>query len=249
MSLDSTRANVSQAATREIDGPLLELVDVKTHFKTPRGLVRAVDGVSFTLDRGKALGIVGESGSGKTILSRSIMGLLPPKATVRSGSIKFEGREIGNLGRKEMRHVWGKEMAMIFQDPMTSLNPLMKIGKQIAEPLQIHLGMDTTSALATAERLLQDVRIPEARRRLQQYPHELSGGMRQRVMIAIALACGPTALFADEPTTALDVTVQAQILDLLEEKRKERNMSLILVTHDLGVVAGHTDEILSLIHI
>jgi peptide/nickel transport system ATP-binding protein len=243
MSVDSTHLNISQAATRDIKGPLLELVDVKTHFKTGRGLVRAVDGVSFTLDRGKALGIVGESGSGKTILSRSIMGLLPPRATVRSGSIKFEGREIGNLGRKEMRHVWGKEMAMIFQDPMTSLNPLMKIGKQIAEPLQIHLGMDNTSALATAERLLQDVRIPEARRRLHQYPHELSGGMRQRVMIAIALACGPTALFADEPTTALDVTVQAQILDLLEEQRKERNMSLILVTHDLGVVAGHTDEI------
>jgi peptide/nickel transport system ATP-binding protein len=236
-------SNISQAASRDITGPLLELVDVKTHFKTPRGLVRAVDGVSFTLERGKALGIVGESGSGKTILSRSIMGLLPPRATVRSGSIKFEGREIGNLSRKAMRHVWGREMAMIFQDPMTSLNPLMKIGKQIAEPLTIHLGMDNASAMATAEKLLQDVRIPEARRRLFQYPHELSGGMRQRVMIAIALACGPTALFADEPTTALDVTVQAQILDLLNEQRKERNMSLILVTHDLGVVAGHTDEI------
>jgi peptide/nickel transport system ATP-binding protein len=236
-------SNLSQAASRDIDGPLLELTDVKTHFRTPRGIVRAVDGVSFTLDRGRALGIVGESGSGKTILSRSIMGLLPPKGAIRSGSIKFEGREIGDLGRKEMRHIWGREMAMIFQDPMTSLNPLMKIGKQIAEPLKIHLHMDNTSAWATAERLLQDVRIPEAKRRLDQYPHELSGGMRQRVMIAIALACGPTALFADEPTTALDVTVQAQILDLLNEQRKERNMSLILVTHDLGVVAGHTDDI------
>ncbi len=235
--------NVSQAGVRDITGPLLALTDVRTYFRTPRGLVRAVDGVSFTLERGKALGIVGESGSGKTILSRSIMGLLPPRGTIRSGSIKFEGREIGNLSRKQMRHVWGKEMAMIFQDPMTSLNPLMKIGKQIAEPLKIHLGMDNTSALATAEKLLHDVRIPEAHRRLNQYPHELSGGMRQRVMIAIALACGPTALFADEPTTALDVTVQAQILDLLEEQRKDRNMSLILVTHDLGVVAGHTDDI------
>ena len=232
-----------QASTRDLDGPLLELRDVTTHFRTQRGLVRAVDGVSFTLDRGKALGIVGESGSGKTILSRSIMGLLPPRGTVRGGSIKFEGREIGNLGRKQVRSVWGREMAMIFQDPMTSLNPLMKIGKQISEPLMIHLGMTKQNAWATAERLLTDVRIPEAKRRLDQYPHELSGGMRQRVMIAIALACGPTALFADEPTTALDVTVQAQILDLLGEQRRERNMSLILVTHDLGVVAGHTDEI------
>ncbi len=232
-----------QASVRDIEGPLLELRDVTTHFKTPRGLVRAVDGVSLTLDRGKALGIVGESGSGKTILSRSIMGLLPPRGTVRGGSIKFEGREIGNLDRKAMRSVWGKEMAMIFQDPMTSLNPVMKIGKQIAEPLQIHLGMTKQNAWATAERLMQDVRIPEPKRRLDQYPHEMSGGMRQRIMIAIALACGPTALFADEPTTALDVTVQAQILDLLGEQRRDRNMSLVLVTHDLGVVAGHTDEI------
>ena len=236
-------SDLIQAASRDIDGPLLELRDVTTHFKTPRGLVRAVDGVTFTLDRGKALGIVGESGSGKTILSRSIMGLLPPRGTVRGGSIKFEGREIGNLDRKAMRSVWGKEMAMIFQDPMTSLNPVMKIGKQIAEPLQIHLGMTKQNAWATAERLLQDVRIPEPKRRLDQYPHEMSGGMRQRIMIAIALACGPTALFADEPTTALDVTVQAQILDLLGEQRRDRNMSLVLVTHDLGVVAGHTDEI------
>ncbi|MCU1360553.1 MAG: oligopeptide/dipeptide transporter, ATP-binding protein [Ilumatobacteraceae bacterium] len=236
-------SDLIQASSRDLDGPLLELQDVTTHFKTPRGLVRAVDGVSFTLERGKALGIVGESGSGKTILSRSIMGLLPPRGTVRGGSIKFEGREIGNLDRKAMRSVWGREMAMIFQDPMTSLNPVMKIGKQIAEPLQIHLGMSKQTAWATAERLLHDVRIPEAKRRLDQYPHEMSGGMRQRVMIAIALACGPTALFADEPTTALDVTVQAQILDLLGEQRQDRNMSLILVTHDLGVVAGHTDEI------
>src|SRR5688572_17199415 len=160
----STRAPQLQASTRDIEGPLLELTDVKTHFKTARGLVRAVDGVSFTLERGKALGIVGESGSGKTVLSRSIMGLLPPRASVRSGSIRFEGREIGNLGRKEMRHIWGREMAMIFQDPMTSLNPVMKIGKQIAEPLQIHLGMTRDNAWATAERLLQDVRIPEAKR-------------------------------------------------------------------------------------
>ena len=236
-------SNVTQAATRAIAGPLIELTDVKTYFKTARGLVRAVDGVSFSLDRGKSLGIVGESGSGKTVLSRSIMGLLPPKAAVRFGSIKFEGKELIGQTRSQMRNIWGSEMAMIFQDPMTSLNPLMKVGAQIAEPLRIHLDMHRSEAWATAEKLLSDVRIPEAARRLDQYPHELSGGMRQRVMIAIALACGPTVLFADEPTTALDVTVQAQILDLLGEQRRDRNMSLILVTHDLGVVAGHTDEI------
>jgi peptide/nickel transport system ATP-binding protein len=232
-----------QASTRETDGPLLQLEGVRTHFETPRGLVRAVDGVSLTLERGRALGIVGESGSGKTILSRSIMGLLPPRGTIRTGSIRFEGREIGGLSRAAMRDVWGKEMAMIFQDPMTSLNPLMKIGAQIAEPLRLHLDMSKKDSWATAERLMQDVRIPAPGRRLQQYPHEMSGGMRQRIMIAIAMACGPTLLLADEPTTALDVTVQAQILDLLGEQRRERNMSLLLVTHDLGVVAGHTDDI------
>ena len=232
-----------QASSRETTGPLLELNDVRTHFQTPRGLVRAVDGVSLTLDRGRSLGIVGESGSGKTILSRSIMGLLPPRGTIRRGSIRFEGREIGGLSRRAMRDVWGKEMAMIFQDPMTSLNPLMKIGAQIAEPLRLHLDMSRSDAWATAERLMNDVRIPAAGRRLRQYPHELSGGMRQRIMIAIAMACGPTLLLADEPTTALDVTVQAQILDLLGEQRRDRNMSLLLVTHDLGVVAGHTDDI------
>ena len=232
-----------QASTRATDGPLLELEDVRTHFQTARGLVRAVDGVSLTLDRGKALGIVGESGSGKTILSRSIMGLLPTRGTIRQGSVRFEGREIGGLSRRAMRDVWGKEMAMIFQDPMTSLNPLMKIGAQIAEPLRIHLDMSRSDAWATAERLMQDVRIPAPGRRLRQYPHEMSGGMRQRIMIAIAMACGPTLLLADEPTTALDVTVQAQILDLLGEQRRDRNMSLLLVTHDLGVVAGHTDDI------
>jgi peptide/nickel transport system ATP-binding protein len=232
-----------QATGRPQSGTLLDVRDLVTHFQTPRGVVRAVDGVSFTLDRGDTLGIVGESGSGKTILSRSIMGLLPTRNTTRSGQVIFEGTDIANLSIKQMRRFWGKEMAMIFQDPMSSLNPLMKIGRQITEPLRAHLGMSGSDAMATAERLLNDVRIPEAHRRLSQYPHELSGGMRQRVMIAIALACGPTLLFADEPTTALDVTVQAQILDLIEEQGKDRNMSVILVTHDLGVVAKHTDVI------
>jgi peptide/nickel transport system ATP-binding protein len=222
--------------------PLLVLDDLKTHFQTDRGLVRAVDGVSLSMRRGESLGVVGESGSGKTVLSRSIMGLLPSTA-VTSGSVRFAGQEILGLGDKDMRHLWGAEMSMVFQNPLNSLNPLMKIGKQITEPLKLHLDMDRSNARATAVQLLRDVRIPEAERRLDQYPHELSGGMRQRVMIAIALACGPTVLFADEPTTALDVTVQAQILDLIGEQRRDRNMSVILVTHDLGVVAGHTDQI------
>ncbi len=231
-----------QTEGRTSNEPLLEVVDLKTHFRTERGLVRAVDGVTFSLNRGKALGIVGESGSGKTVLSRTIMGLLPSNA-VLSGSVRFAGQEVLGLDSKQLRHIWGREMSMVFQNPMVSLNPLMKIGKQITEPLQLHLGLDKTAAMQTAERLLNEVRIPEPHKRLNQYPHELSGGMRQRVMIAIALACGPTLLFADEPTTALDVTVQAQILELIGEQRKERNMSVILVTHDLGVVAGHTDEI------
>jgi len=221
----------------------LEVNDVFTHFETPRGRVRAVDGVSFTLERGKTLGIVGESGSGKTILSRTIMGLLPTRGTVRGGTVRYKGEEIQGRTASEMRDIWGKQMAMIFQDPMSSLNPLMKIGMQIAEPLIHNLDMPKDQALATAKRLLDDVRIPESDKRLNQYPHELSGGMRQRVMIAIALACGPNLLLADEPTTALDVTVQAQILDLLREQRQDRNMSMILVTHDLGVVAVHTAEI------
>jgi peptide/nickel transport system ATP-binding protein len=233
-----------QAAGRVVEGTLLEVTDLRTHFRTELGVVKAVDGVSFTLERGKSLGVVGESGSGKTILSRSIMGLLPRRNTIREGSVRFEGLELTTMSLSERRHIWGREMAMIFQDPMTSLNPVMRIGKQIAEPLRIHLDMSKQDARATALRLLQDVGIPEAAKRLDQYPHELSGGMRQRVMIAMALACGPTLLFADEPTTALDVTVQSQILELIRSQRRERNMSVILVTHDLGVVAGHTDEIM-----
>lgn len=232
-----------QTEMRGVDGPLLDVRDLVTHFRTPRGVVRAVDGVSLTVERGRSLGIVGESGSGKTVLSRSIMGLLPKRSSIRHGSVSFAGREIIDLSPKQMRGIWGREMSMIFQDPMSSLNPLMKIGRQITEPLTVHLGLEGAAARDTAVRLLSDVRIPEPERRMEQYPHELSGGMRQRVMIAIALACGPSMLFADEPTTALDVTVQAQILGLLGEQRRDRNMSLILVTHDLGVVAGHTDDI------
>ncbi len=231
-----------QTDGRVAEGTLLEVTDLTTQFRTERGLVRAVDGVTFELERGKSLGIVGESGSGKTVLSRTIMGLLPSTA-VLGGSVKFAGQETLGMDQKQMRHLWGREMSMVFQNPMVSLNPLMKVGNQITESLIIHLGMDKRNATETALALLRDVRIPEPEKRLGQYPHELSGGMRQRVMIAIALACGPTLLFADEPTTALDVTVQAQILELIGEQRKDRNMAVVLVTHDLGVVAGHTDEI------
>jgi peptide/nickel transport system ATP-binding protein len=232
-----------QASARPQSGLLLDVRDLVTHFSTPLGTVRAVDGVSLTVDRGRTLGIVGESGSGKTILARSIMGLLPQRNVFRAGSVLFAGKELTTMSLRQLRHIWAREMAMVFQDPMTSLNPVMKIGAQIGEPLRVHLGMKRADAGATSEKLLADVGIPDPGRRLQEYPHQLSGGMRQRVTIAIALACGPTLLLADEPTTALDVTVQAQILDLLAVQQHERNMSMILVTHDLGVVAGRTDEI------
>jgi len=222
---------------------LLKVVDLKTHFRTERGTVRAVDGVSLSLDRGKTLGVVGESGSGKTILSRSIMGLLPKRNVVREGHVFYEGQDIIGFGRDKMIDVWGAEMSMVFQDPMTSLNPVMKVGKQITESLVHHLKMAKGDAEDTAVALLSSVGIPEPTQRMSEYPHQLSGGMRQRVTIAIALACGPKLLFADEPTTALDVTVQAQILNLLEQQQHERHMAMILVTHDLGVVAGRTDEI------
>jgi peptide/nickel transport system ATP-binding protein len=223
--------------------PLLSVTNLITHFRTSAGTVRAVDGVSLTLRRGQALGIVGESGSGKSVLSRSIMGLLPGTNVIRSGSVRFDGKELVGLSRGEMRTYWGQNMAMVFQDPMTSLNPVMKIGKQVGEGLRRTLGMSKQDAIETAERLLTDVGIPEPARRLNEYPHQLSGGMRQRVTIATALSCGPSLLFADEPTTALDVTVQAQILDLLSAQQRDRNMAMVLVTHDLGVVAGRTDEI------
>jgi peptide/nickel transport system ATP-binding protein len=224
-------------ADAPLDVPLLEVDNVRTGFKTPRGVVHAVDGVSFSLERGKTLGIVGESGCGKSVLSRSIMGLLPNNV-VRGGSVKFQGHELGSAAASEMRAYWGTQMSMVFQDPMTSLNPVMRIGKQITESLRYHLDISKDYANETALTLLQSVGIPEAERRLRDYPHQLSGGMRQRVMIAIALACGPKLLFA-----ALDVTVQAQILDLLQAQQRERFMAMILVTHDLGVVAGRADDI------
>lgn len=224
--------------------PLLEVLELETRFDTKAGTVRSVDKVSFRIDKGELLCLVGESGCGKSVTALSIMGLISEPGRIVGGKIIYKGEDLTKAPQSRMREIRGNDIAMIFQDPMTSLNPVMRIGKQIAEPLRIHLDMSKQDARATALRLLQDVGIPEAAKRLDQYPHELSGGMRQRVMIAMALACGPTLLFADEPTTALDVTVQSQILELIRSQRRERNMSVILVTHDLGVVAGHTDEIM-----
>ncbi|MEX2292543.1 MAG: ABC transporter ATP-binding protein [Acidimicrobiales bacterium] len=224
-------------------GALLDVEGFRTHFETPAGTVKAVDGVSFTLERGQTLGIVGESGSGKTVLARSIMGLLTARNVQRSGRVAYNGQDLVGASKQQQRALWGTEMAMVFQDPMTSLNPVMRIGRQITEGLRYHLDLPKGEAAAQAVQLLESVGIPDPNRRINQYPHELSGGMRQRVTIAIALACGPKLLLADEPTTALDVTVQAQILDLLNEQQRERHMAMILVTHDLGVVAGRTDEI------
>jgi oligopeptide/dipeptide ABC transporter ATP-binding protein len=225
------------------DGPLLVVEDLHTSFRTSRGTVRAVDGVSLTVDAGKTLGVVGESGSGKTVLSRSIMGLLPPRDVIKSGTVRFAGHDLTAMSPKELREVWGAELSMIFQDPMTALNPVKRIGRQITESLRLHLGMSRSEADATAIQLLSSVGIPSPEERVRWYPFQLSGGMRQRVMIAIALACSPRLVMADEPTTGLDVTVQAQILDLLAELQEERRMAVILVTHDLGVVANRADDI------
>ncbi len=224
-------------------GPLLVVEDLHTAFRTTRGTVRAVDGVSLSVDRGKTLGIVGESGSGKTVLSRSIMGLLPPRDVITSGTVHFAGHDLTAMSPEQLRGVWGAELSMIFQDPMTALNPVKRIGKQITESLRLHVHMDRKEAEATAIELLRSVGIPSPEERIRWYPFQLSGGMRQRVMIAIALACAPRLVMADEPTTGLDVTVQAQILDLLADLQRERHMAVILVTHDLGVVANRADDI------
>ncbi|MHB1711061.1 MAG: ABC transporter ATP-binding protein [Acidimicrobiales bacterium] len=227
----------------DLDDPLLVVKDLHTAFRTSRGTVHAVDGVSLTVDRGKTLGVVGESGSGKTVLSRSIMGLLPVRDVIRSGTVHFAGLDMTALEPVQLRQVWGGQMSMIFQDPMTALNPVVRIGRQITESLRLHLQMDRREANATAVELLRSVGIPSPEDRVRWYPFQLSGGMRQRVMVAIALACGPRLVMADEPTTGLDVSVQAQILDLLGAMQRDRHMAMILVTHDLGVVAKRADEI------
>jgi oligopeptide/dipeptide ABC transporter ATP-binding protein len=223
---------------------ILEVNDLRTHFFTREGVVRAVDGVSFPLEKGKTLGLVGESGCGKSVTALSIMGLIPkPPARIVSGSVLFEGRDLTKLKERELEDIRGKEIAMIFQDPMTSLNPTIKISTQIMEVLRRHLDVSKEQARKRAVELLEEVRIPKAAERLDDYPHRFSGGMRQRVMIASALACNPKLLIADEPTTALDVTIQAGILDLLDELRREHEMSMIIITHDMGVVAETADNI------
>ena len=223
---------------------LLEVDNLRTYFYTREGAVQAVDGVSFAVEEGRTLGIVGESGCGKSVTALSIMGLIPrPPAKIVEGSVIFDGRDLTKLAERELEDVRGKEIAMIFQDPMTSLNPTFKIGTQITETLRRHFDITKGAARQRAIELLEEVGIPNAPGRLDDYPHQFSGGMRQRVMIAIALSCKPRLLIADEPTTALDVTIQAQILDLLQRLREERRMALIIITHDMGVIAEASDEV------
>jgi peptide/nickel transport system ATP-binding protein len=217
--------------------PLLVIDDLKTHFYTRDGIVRAVDGVSYSVGAGETLAVVGESGCGKSVTSLSILRLIPQPPGRITGSIRFQGREMLDLSDTELRRIRGNEISMIFQEPMTSLNPVLTIGRQIGETLRLHQGLDAKQATERAIEMLRLVHIPEAPRRVTQYPHELSGGMRQRVMIAMALACNPKLLIADEPTTALDVTIQAQILDLMRELKQKIGAAIILITHDLGVVA------------
>ena len=218
--------------------PLLEVADLKTWFFTRDGVVRAVDGVSFHVIPGETLAVVGESGCGKSVTALSVLRLIPsPPGRIVSGAIRFAGRDLLALSEAEMRDVRGNEISMIFQEPMTSLNPVMTIGHQIAETLTLHQGLHRRAALARSVDMLRLVHIPEAERRAAEYPHQLSGGMRQRVMIAMALACNPKLLIADEPTTALDVTIQAQILDLMRELKQKIDAAIVLITHDLGVVA------------
>jgi oligopeptide transport system ATP-binding protein len=228
-----------------MDGTLLSIRDLRTYFYTEDGIVKAVDGVSFDLRRGETLGIVGESGSGKSVASLSIMRLIPePPGRIVSGEIIFDGEDLLALTPREMRRIRGKRISMVFQDPMTSLNPFMRISSQLMELTQLHLGHTKRQAYAHAIEMLGRVGIPDARMRVDSYPHEFSGGMRQRVMIAMALACEPELLIADEPTTALDVTIQAQILELIKRLKCETGTSVILITHDLGVVAGMADRII-----
>ena len=223
--------------------PLLLVEDLRVEFWTRRGTVHAVNGISFDIAAGETLGIVGESGCGKSVTSLALLGLLARAGRVTSGTARFGGRDLLKLSDRELRRVRGKEIAMIFQDPMTSLNPVLTIGRQIREALQTHFGMRKREAEERSAELLDRVGIPGAKARVDDYPHQFSGGMRQRAMIAMALACKPKLLIADEPTTALDVTIQAQILDLLRELVREENAALMLITHDLGVVAGMCERV------
>jgi len=224
---------------------LLEVKDLHVHFRSEEGTVKAVDGISFDVKQGETLGIVGESGSGKTVANLSLMRLIPePPGEIVSGSIILRGRDVLKLSASDLRRLRGKQVAMIFQDPMTALNPFMRVSKQLMEVTQLHLGHTRVQAREHAVKMLEHVGIPDASERIDSYPHEFSGGMRQRVMIAMALSCQPDLLIADEPTTALDVTIQAQILELIKRLKAETGASVILITHDLGIVAGMTDQVI-----
>ena len=223
---------------------LLEVNDLHTSFYTPAGEVKAVNGVSFQLERGKVLGIVGESGSGKSVTAYSILQILEKTGKIVSGSVKFDGQELVGIGEEGMKHIRGNRISIIFQDPMTSLNPTYTIGHQLMEAILLHTGRNKQQAWDRAVEMLRLVNVSEPEKRMKQYPYEFSGGMRQRVMIAMALACEPDILIADEPTTALDVTIQAQILELMQRLQKELGMAIIMITHDLGVVAQLCDQVI-----
>jgi peptide/nickel transport system ATP-binding protein len=222
---------------------LLEVRNLQTHFRTPDGINRAVDGVSFDVETGQTLAVVGESGCGKSVTAMSILRLIPEPPGKIAGSITFQGRDLLGLTDAEMRKIRGDDIAMVFQEPMTSLNPVLTVGRQIAETIRLHQGLDRKAAGKRAAEMLALVGIPEPLRRMGEYPHQLSGGMRQRVMIAIALACSPRLLIADEPTTALDVTIQAQILDLMQDLKRRVGAAIMLITHDLGVVAEVAEHV------
>jgi len=224
---------------------LLKVQGLETHFRTREGVVHAVNGISFSINQGDTLGIVGESGCGKTVSMMSILRLIPsPPGKVVAGTALYDGRDLLQMSDEEIRHIRGSQMSVVFQDPMTSFNPVLTMGRQLAEPLEIHMGMTRQQALGRAAELLGMVGIPNAKERLGDYPHQFSGGMRQRVMIAMALACNPQILIADEPTTALDVTIQAQIVELAKRLRDELGMAIVWITHDLGVIAGLAERML-----
>ena len=235
---------LEQEAQAVSDDNVLEIENLQTHFFTNDGVVRAVDGVSYSVRRGETLGVVGESGCGKSVTALSILRLVAnPPGRIVGGAIRLEGRNLLDATETEMEDVRGNEISMIFQEPMTSLNPLFTVGKQISEAIALHQGLSKRDAMDRAVEMLREVHIPEPERRAHEYPHQLSGGMRQRVMIAMAISCNPKVLIADEPTTALDVTIQAQILDLMRETQRSQGQAVILITHDMGVVAENADRV------
>jgi oligopeptide/dipeptide ABC transporter ATP-binding protein len=237
------RGSARDISTRPASQPLLEVRNLQTYFDSDAGIVRAVDGVSFHVDRGETLAVVGESGSGKSVTSLSVMQLIPRPGRFAGGEILFQGQDLLKKSQAQMRRIRGNEIAMIFQEPMTSLNPVQTVGHQIIEVVRLHQGLSAAAARRRAIELLDLVGIPEPAKRIEAYPHQMSGGMRQRVMIAMALSCDPKLLIADEPTTALDVTIQAQILDLMRRLKRELGMAILFITHDLGVVAEMADRV------